>query len=166
MLKHLFAMLSISACLVATGNAINEKQLLVEASPTVAVADQILTERIRLWLNREAETSWTPNRKEALAAVSLIRSDRGQKEILAIAPSGVSMKPSLQRIERSRFQVFGLVIAGRRHLFVDATPLESDMPELWLTDCISREVFDGGHAYWWVLVRADSLEITRCGRRP
>jgi hypothetical protein len=104
---------------------------------------------------------------QSVAAVSLIQSDDGQRDVIAKGLLlGWHMEPSLKRITKSRFQVFGLVIAGRKHLLVDATPLESDAPKLWLTDCISCNVYDGGAAYWWVLIEVDSMKVTSSGRRP
>jgi hypothetical protein len=141
-------------------------KLLLEASPTVAIADRELTQKIGKYLKKTTEGSWTPSRETALAAVARIQSDRGRRDIIAKASPALHIGTSLNRIARSRFQIFGLVIAGRKELLIDATPLQSDAPELWLTGCISCSIFDGGAAYWWVLVDADSLEVTSCGRRP
>jgi len=155
------------ASLVTIAGVVYGRDGLSEVTPTIAVADEHFTESIRASVISTASGSWSPNREQVLAAVSLIKSDRGQRDIVAKALLiGWDMGPSLKRITDSRFQVFGLVTAEGKHLLIDATPLESDAPELWLTDCISCNVFDGGAAYWSVLIKIDSMEVTSAGRRP
>ncbi|HKP03942.1 MAG TPA: hypothetical protein VJU77_11365 [Chthoniobacterales bacterium] len=141
-------------------------QALSEIAPTIAVADQQLTLQLRQSLPPEAEGAWTPSRSQVLEVMAFVKSEVGKREILAKAAAGVRMEFSLKRIDQSRFQIFGLLIGGRKHMLIDATPLDSDAPELWLKDRISQNVFDGGAAYWWVLVDSDSREVRSCGRRP
>lgn len=136
-----------------------------EIAPDVAVAKPEFVEKMKEYL-LHAEHAWSPTDEQVLAALSLLRSERGKQAIVEKAGSEMRIEKSLQRLDKSRYQVFGVVIKGRRHLFVDATPLDSDAPEWWLTDCISRNVFDGGAAYWWVLVRAEPLTVVDCNRRP
>jgi hypothetical protein len=139
---------------------------LLEVAPYIAIANQKFTETIREWLREDAEGSWTPSREQVLRAISRIHSPDGRNDILANAQSDIHMEASLERLRESRFQVFGLLVTGHKYLLIDATPLKSTGPDRWLTECISRGVYDGGAAYWWIVVEADSLKVTDCGRRP
>ena len=121
-----------------------------EIAPDVAVAKPEFVEKMKEYL-LHAERAWSPSGKQA---------------VVKKAGPEMRIEKSLHRLDKSRYQVFGVVVKGRRHLFIDSTPLDSDAPEWWLTDCISRNVFDGGAAYWWVLIGVEPLQVVDCNRRP
>ncbi len=157
---------SLCAAIVALASpCLGAENAFREIAPDIAVARPEFVEKMKEYL-LHAERAWSPSDEQVRAALSLLRSDRGKHAILEKAEPHSEMERALARIDKSRFQVFGIVIAGRQHLFVDATPLESDAPEWWLTDWISHNVLDGGAAYWWVLVRVEPLSVVDCNRRP
>ena len=167
MFKHLHHFtLGFLICLITSAVTTHGQQRLSEITPYVALADQAFTESLRKLLDPDANGSWAPEPKQVMAAISRIHSESGERDLAAKARPEAKMIASIKRIRESRFQVFGLVSAGRKYLFIDATPLNSDNPKAWLTDCISCDVFDGGAAYWWATMDADTLEVLACGRRP
>jgi hypothetical protein len=143
-----------------------ESRRLIEITPSIAVADQILTAEIKDSLNNSAGGAWTPSPEDVLSAFAELASERGQRDIAAKALGGSDMALPLKRLKTSRYQVFGLLIGKHKYLLFDATPLQSDVPELWLKDCISNYVYDGGAAYWWVMIDHASMRVTTSGRRP
>jgi hypothetical protein len=165
-MKPVSPMAALTACLfILTSVEINAEGL-AEIRSNVAIADEQLTFRIKNRLNAATDGAWTPDPQVVLKALILANSEPAKRVIISKSPPGMPMDISLSRLDKSRFQVFGLLIDRRPHLLIDATPLDSDAPELWLKDCISHHVFDGGPAYWWLLIDAGSMEIRSCGRRP
>lgn len=161
-----YLILGLCICLITPAVAAHGQQRLSEITPYVALADQSFAESLRQLLDREADGSWTPEPKQVMAAIARIHNESGEQDLAAKARPEAKMIASIKRIRESRFQVFGLVTAGRKYLFIDATPLQSDAPEWWLTECISCYVYDGGAAYWWATMDVDTLEVLACGRRP
>ena len=99
-----------------------------EIAPDIAVAKPEFVEKMKEYL-LHVERAWSPTNEQVPAALSLLRSDRGKGTTLENSAPHSEMERSLARIDDSRFQVFRIVIEGRQHLFVNATPLESDASE-------------------------------------
>jgi hypothetical protein len=144
----------------------DEEPRLIEVSPRIAIANGRLATALCTSLWKSAEGAWVPDSQQVLAGFKVIKSDEGMRQIVQRASPKTDMWPSLHRLEESRFQVFGIKIGGRNYMFYDATPLDSDRIDLWLTDCISRSVWDGGAAYWWVLLDTENLSVKSASRRP
>jgi hypothetical protein len=162
----MLTLIRVSLCIAAlAAPCLGQEPAFTEIAPDIAVASKDFTAKNRHHLWADADGAWAPTPEQALAAFSLLRSERGKRAVMENTQWS-RMEDSLRRLDKSRYQIFGLTLRGRRHLLVDATPLDSDAPELWLTDCISCSVFDGGAAYWWVLVRVEPLAVIRSGRRP
>ena len=146
-----------------------EKQFTLIAPNVVLANDAMASELISLtW--KTAKGTWDAKEADALAAVDHLKSDQAKKELLAGAGPDTKMDASLERIGSSRYQVFGLIIEGRRKLLLEASPTQSSfdrlLPELWRKEILSVAVQDGGADYWWALYDVEIGRFVSCNRRP
>lgn len=137
-----------------------------QVAKTVVVANEAFTRAniSRLWPS--ASDAWTPKKQLVLEFFRELDSKSRRQEIIEASPSGVDMTPALAAFNECRFQVFGLVIKNKRFLLIDASPIQSDGPDIWLKNCVSCSVFDGGSHYWSVLARGDTFKVISSGKRP
>jgi hypothetical protein len=149
---------------------VNAEKQFTSIAPDVVLANDEMATELRSLTWKKAEKIWTPTTADALSVVNHLRSAQGAEEVLSCAGPETKMDASLKRIPSSRYQVFGLVITGRRQLLVEASPIKSNfdryLPELWLKEIVSARVLDGGAAYWWALYDVESGRFVSCNRRP
>lgn len=142
----------------------------VQVSPIAAVANEKLARELKELVWPSAQDVWVPNEEETLGGLAFIQTVEGQSQIVSKAPADTDMRPCLERMKETRFQVFGFIIQGRRCILYSGIPatLSSDRrsPDLWLKESISLLVFDGGASFWSVLYDFDNRSVVSTGRRP
>jgi hypothetical protein len=153
-----------------TSGALSEEKRFTRIGSNVVVANKAMSDELRKMAWKTAENVWQPTMPDAARAVAHLGSEEGKKEILTSADPSVNMGACLKRLDSSRYQVFGLVVKGRKQLLIEASPAKLSFdryfPDLWLNEIISVRVFDGGAAYWWVLFDVESGGFVDCNCRP
>lgn len=161
---------SIAVSTLLTGSVVSAEKQFTLIAPNIALANDGMSAEIRSRTWKTAEKTWAPTAADALSAVAHLKSAHGRKEILSCGGVDANMDASLKRIHSSRYQVFGLIITGRKQLLIEASPMKSSfdryLPELWLKEIVSIRVLDGGSGYWWALYDSDSARVVSCNRRP
>ena len=151
-------------------NALSAEVRFVVIAPNVVLANHEMASELIALTWKKAENVWTPSPSVALSAIVLLESPQGEKELLSCGGPAIDMSACLKLIKLSRYQVFGLVIGGRKQILLEASPINPSydryLPDLWLTRIVSTQVLDGGPAYWWVLYDVESTRFMDCNRRP
>lgn len=149
--------------------ALASQEKFTQLGPSLALAnDETASVRAGTWTN--AKGTWAPRESQVLNAFDRLSSEEGKREIQASAVGGSDMSRSLNSVERSRFQVFGLTIGERQQLLFEASPadpyFDRIMPNLWLEKIVSQSVIDGGFLFWWALFDIESGRFVASYRRP
>ncbi len=151
-------------------NALGAEAQFVLIAPNVVLANDKMASEVIALTWKKAENVWTPSSSVALSAIALLESPQGEKEILSCGGREIDMSACIKLTRLSRYQVFGLVIGGRKQILLEASPIDPSydryLPDLWLTRIVSSQVLDGGPAYWWVLYDVESTRFVDCNRRP
>jgi hypothetical protein len=142
----------------------------VKINDLVAVANQLMTLRLKDDLWKSADKAWAPKDEEVLRGLQFIKGATGERQIVDAAPAQTDMRRCIANISHTRFQVYGLLIKNRKHLLYDSAP-DISVPQRgigdpWLKESISGRVHDGSAAFWFVLYDCEANRVVACGRRP
>jgi hypothetical protein len=149
--------------LVMPGNTSAQKEF-TQVTPDVIVANKEMADEVRALSCKEADGTWVPTSDQVRIGFNHLRSEVGAAEIKATAPRWLDMSPSLQRISLSRYQVFGLIVGGRKQILYHASPKDTKID--WLKQAICSTTFDGGAAFWWTFYDVESGHFVLSSRRP
>lgn len=136
----------------------------------VAVANHEMSAGLKSQLWPSATRVWEPKAKQVLGGLLFLESEKGKNAITEAAQFGMDMHPCISKITETRFQVYGFVIKGRKCLLFDSAPNISTpqigVADKWLSESIAQSVYDGGSAFWFVLLDVDTSRVIASGRRP
>src|ERR1700750_1603190 len=98
-----------------TTTTLAEKQFTL-IGPNVVVANIEMADELRSYSWRRADGCWAPDASDVLRGLTRLQPKAGADEIMASAVAKIDMSPSLRVLAESRYQVFGLVVSGRKQI--------------------------------------------------
>src|ERR1700748_2191609 len=102
----------VTLCIAAlAAPCFGQAPIFTEIAPDIAISNKDFTAKNRNHLWSDADGAWAPTREQALAAVSLLRSERGKRAVTNNTQWS-RMEDSLRRLDKSRYQIFGLTLQG------------------------------------------------------
>lgn len=136
----------------------------------IAVANDEMSATLKNQLWPSATRAWEPKAEQVLGGLLFLESEKGKNAITEAAHFGTDMHPCISKITKTRFQVYGFVVKDRKCLLFDSAPDISTpqvgLADQWLKEDIGQSVFDGGSAFWFVLLDLDDNKVIATGRRP
>ena len=143
-----------------------ETPQLIGIIPNVAIANLAFANQLRTTTWQSLEGVWEPDEDTVIRGLEFLKSEQGRRQMLEHSNKPSRMTSSLNQLDTTQFQVIGIIKNGRRCLLYDGTPLNSGHARLWLSKLVSSYVYDGGPAFWSVVLDVSPFSVVQVGCRP